>query len=133
MVNIKNIICRADTSLVRLLIATSSFLWAVMLFWPGDTFVRPTYGHMGQLAPENVWAAAFAIHFLITTITLTTKQMKYVSVLGEGMLGCLLWTSSCFLMLSSVYPPPAAIASEITTALASWWVLVRYNETIRRF
>lgn len=126
MKNIRFILLHADLTLLRLLIAMSSLFWSIMLFWPGDTFARPTYEYMSKIAKEEYWATAFAIHFTVSIVSLAFKQMRYLSVLGEGVLGSLIWTSSCLLMLLSVYPPPAAISAEIATALASWWIIVRY-------
>lgn len=126
MKNIRIILLHADITLLRLFMSASSFLWAVMLFWPGDTFARPTYEYMSHFAIEEVWATVFLLHAIISITSLAFKQIRYLSVLGEGFLGCLLWTSSCFLMLLSVFPPPAAISAEIIAAIASWWILVRY-------
>ena len=45
----------------------------------------------------------------------------------DALLGAFLWSVSCWSMLLSVYPPPAAIAAELTSAVASWWMIVRYQ------
>ena len=42
----------SDLVATRLTLALAELLWALMLFWPGDTFTRPTYTEMGQVAPE---------------------------------------------------------------------------------
>ena len=48
-----------DSDLIasRLALFLAEALWAIMLFWPGDTFDRPTYSEMAKLAPELVWGA----------------------------------------------------------------------------
>ena len=51
----------SDLIATRLALFLAEALWAIMLFWPGDTFDRPTYSEMGKLAPELVWATAFGI------------------------------------------------------------------------
>ena len=43
-----------DSDLIasRLALFLAEALWAIMLFWPGDTFDRPTYSEMAEVAPE---------------------------------------------------------------------------------
>ena len=115
----------SDLIATRLLLAFSEFLWAVMLLWPGDTFWRPTYHLMAALAPENVWACAFGI----------TSCLQFRIVLGSrqhtlwahyfALWNSLLWAVVVGSMLLSVYPPPAAIAGEISLTIAAAWVWVR--------
>ena len=52
-----------DSDLIasRLALFIAETLWAIMLFWPGGTFDRPTYSEMAKVAPELVWATAFGI------------------------------------------------------------------------
>ena len=126
MKNLKPILMNSDTTMVRLILGMSSLLWSIMLFWPGDTFGRPTYALMEKWFSEEVWASLYLVHAITAIISVLFKQVKYFSVLSEGVLGCFMWSSSCFLMLLSVYPPPAAISAEIVVAFASWWVLARY-------
>lgn len=49
----------SDLIATRLALFLTEALWSIMLFWPGDTFARPTYSWMGAVAPEPVWALAF--------------------------------------------------------------------------
>lgn len=44
----------------RIVLAASEFLWAVLLLWPGDTFARPTYGHMAMVMVEEAWGVVQA-------------------------------------------------------------------------
>ena len=115
----------SDLIATRLLLAFSEFLWAVMLFWPGDTFGRQTYVLMSELATEEVWACAFGV----------TSYLQFRIVLGGrqhtlwahyfALWNSLLWAVVVGSMLLSVYPPPAAIAGEISLMVAAAWVWVR--------
>ena len=123
----KTILFAADLKFARAALAWASLLWCLMLLWPGDTFQRPTYELMGKYAPEWVWATSFGIHGIYSLINLSRDKIRQtVDWVVEGMLGCVLWTSSCFFMLFSVYPPPAAISAEIVSAFTSWVILARY-------
>ena len=115
----------SDLIATRLLLAFAEFLWAVMLFWPGETFDRPTYHLMAALAPENAWACAFgATSYLQLYIVLNGRQhtlwAHYFALWNS-----LLWAVVVGSMLLSVYPPPAAIAGEISLMVAAAWVWVR--------
>lgn len=110
----------------RVVLACGSLLWALMLFWPGDTFGRPTYTLMHRFASEWAWASLFLVNGLYSLYAITTDQRSKTALLVEGALGCALWSGSCICMLMSVYPPPAAIAGEISLAFAAWWHLVRF-------
>lgn len=82
---------------------------------------------MGKFAPEWVWAAAFGFHGVFSMFAISRDHIKEkIDMCFEGVFGCLLWTSSCFFMIFSVYPPPAAISAEIVAAFSSWVILARY-------
>ncbi len=127
--NLTNRVSKAifDTDLIstRLILAFAEFLWAVMLFWPGETFDRPTYLLMAAIAPETVWACVFGITaYLQVTIVLSNNQNS----LGAhyfALWNSLLWFCVVGSMLLSVYPPPAAIAGEISLMVAAAWVWIR--------
>ena len=115
----------SDLIATRLLLAFSEFLWAVMLFWPGDSFGRPAYVLMAELATEEVWACAFGVtSYLQLRIVLGNRQhtlwAHYFALWNS-----LLWAVVVGSMLLSVYPPPAAIAGEISLMVAAAWVWVR--------
>ena len=116
-----------DSDLIasRLLLAFSELLWAVMLFWPGDTLGRPTYALMSALATEGAWACVFGLtSYLQFRIVLCSRQhtlwAHYFALWNS-----LLWAVVVGSMLLSVYPPPAAIAGEISLMVAAAWVWVR--------
>ena len=115
----------SDLIATRLLLAFAEFLWAVMLFWPGDSFGRPAYVLMAELATEEVWACAFGVtSYLQFRIVLNGRQntlwAHYFALWNS-----LLWAVVVGSMLLSVYPPPAAIAGEISLMVAAAWVWVR--------
>lgn len=110
---------------IKLLLALSSLLWCVMLAAPDVTFSRPTYSVMASIASENIWAIAFGVHSVLLIVSLFVKKNTLLFI--DALLGSLLWTVAVFCMLFAVYPPPAAISSEISSAVASWWILLTYD------
>ncbi len=126
-----------DSDLIasRILLAWAEFLWAVMLFWPGDTFGRPTYAAMAHIMNEQAWGFVFAISsaFQITIILQESFHTAFARYFAAW--NATLWAVVVIGMLLSVYPPPAAISGEIALAFAAGWIWIRpyiLTEGIRR-
>lgn len=127
MRRLTHLFLHANVDPLRFFIAASSLLWAVLLFWPGDTFDRQTYALMRAVAPETAWAIAHLVHGSVAIYSVLSGHRSRAAWLADPILGCLLWSTSSAAMLLSVYPVPAAIAPQIVGALASWWLMVRYE------
>ncbi len=116
-----------DSDLIasRLALAFAELCWAIMLFWPGDSFVRPTYTEMAKVAPEWCWAWCFLftslIQFSIVAFDLCRTRGAW---LFSGW-NSLLWFTSVYLMIDAVQPPPAAIGGEIALTVSALWIFVR--------
>lgn len=125
---------KSDFVATRLILAMAELIWALMLFWPGNTFSRPTYTVMGEIAPELCWAVLFlftaGIQYYIVAVKATqTKAAWYFSCWNA-----LLWVTAVGSMLVSVYPPPAAIGGAFALMFAAVWtwacpLIVKHGET----
>lgn len=125
---------KSDFVATRLILAMAELIWALMLFWPGNTFSRPTYTVMGEIAPELCWAVLFLFtagiqYYIVATKATQTKAAWYFSCWNA-----LLWVTAVGSMLISVYPPPAAIGGEIALMFAAVWIwacplIVKHGET----
>ena len=115
----------SDLVATRLTLALAELLWAMMLFWPGDTFTRPTYTAIGQVAPELCWAVVFlvsaAVQYRIVAHQLCGTRFSH----WFAAFNAALWVATVGLMIYSVYPPPAAIGGEIALAVFATWIWVR--------
>ena len=116
-----------DSDLIasRLALFLAEALWAVMLFWPGDTFDRPTYSEMAKIAPELVWATAFGLSAVLQICIVIYRQCDRTWAHVFACWNAVLWCSSIVLMLVGVYPPPAAIGGEVALAVSALWIAVR--------
>jgi len=116
-----------DTDLVgvRVTLSLAEFLWALMLFWPGDTFGRPTYRLMEQTLPELAWACLFLVSAILQ-ISIVLRQ-EYHTEFARSFAGwnACMWAYCIGSMLLSVYPPPAAIGGEIALSVSAGWVWLR--------
>lgn len=137
-----NIIMRDQMMLTRLILSLGSLTWAAMLLLPSELFNpgRTTYRIMAEIAPEWAWGTAFLIHGVFSMSTLTHNTRNRVTLTLDGLLGCILWTSStaaCFAAHWPAqyptfyeqlinFPPPAAMSGEFWVSVASWWHLVRH-------
>ena len=116
-----------DTDLIstRITLAMAEVLWALMLFWPGDTFVRPTYAIISGVMSETAWAFTFLISGILQTGIVLFNQYgrPWAQVFANW--NAVLWVFVVGSSLMSVYPPPAAIGGEIALACAAFWIWVR--------
>lgn len=110
-------------------LAFGSLLWAVFLFWEGDTFERPVYQLMGSFFNEEIWGTLYLTHAVLLLMQLCkpTEFPCWFKVVIASF-GCALWTTTHITMF--VFPLPASITPGIVLSVASWWVLVR-TETWR--
>lgn len=115
----------SDLIATRLTLFLAEALWAIMLFWPGDTFERPTYSEMAKLAPELVWAAAFGISAVLQICFVVYRQCCKPWAHIFAAWNALLWCASVVLMVKGVYPPPAAIGGEVALAVSALWIAIR--------
>jgi hypothetical protein len=128
-----NLACRRlseaifDTDLIatRVILAMAETLWAVMLWWPGETFSRPTYFVMSQIFPENVWAMIFTITACLQIHIVLAARYRGVLARNFALWNAGLWVVVIGSMLMSVYPPPAAIAGEIALMFGAVWIWAR--------
>lgn len=115
----------SDLISTHLTLALAEAFWAAMLLWPGDTFGRPTYSLMGQVAPEWVWMLIFGVtsvlqFFIVLRSDFHAPWARVFATWNAG-----LWCAIVGAMLLSVYPPPAAIGGELALAVAALWIWAR--------
>lgn len=115
----------SDLIATRLALFLAEALWATMLFWPGDTFERPTYSAMGQYAPEVVWACAFGVSAVLQLSIVLYQQCAAMWARLFAIWNAALWLAAVVLMIAGVYPPPAAIGGEIALTVSALWIAVR--------
>ena len=115
----------SDLVATRLVLAVAEFTWAVMLFWPGNTFDRPTYSAMALVAPELCWATVFLVSSAIQSRIVVMQSFHARGSEMFATFNALLWCSTVGMMLASVYPPPAATGGEIALAMSACWIALR--------
>lgn len=116
-----------DTDLIatRIMLGIAEGLWAIMLWWPGDTFGRPTYAHMARVMSEDGWGLVFALSAATQLHIVFSGQFhRSYARLFAGW-NAVLWSYVVGSMLLSVYPPPAAIAGEIALTISAIWIWVK--------
>ncbi len=116
-----------DSDLIgtRITLFLGELSWAIMLFWVGDTFSRPTYAHMSMLFNEEVWGTIFLISAFTQLSIILMNDMHGKFARYFACWNASLWMYVVWSMIVSVYPPPAAIGGEIALALGAAWVWLR--------
>ena len=115
----------SDLIATRLALFLSEAVWAVFLFWPGDTFDRPTYSVMAAVASELMWAAVFAVTAALQIGIVVYDQCRARWAQFFAVWSAFLAWASIWMMLVGVYPPPAAIGPAISLAVSALWIAVR--------
>lgn len=115
----------SDLICTRITLGIAEFFWFVMLAWPGDTFVRPTYHIMSKLATEGIWTFIFAFSSLMQFYIAVYRcgERSWARVFATW--NASLWILVVGSMLLSVYPPPAAVGGELALAFAALWIWAR--------
>jgi len=118
----------------RCLLATAETIWAITLFWPGDTFIRPTYDQMALVMPEEGWALLFLLTAIGQWYILACGNYHNRVAVTFAFWNQMLWWFVTISMYLSVYPPPAAISGELALAMGASWVYLRsgFGHTGRR-
>ena len=115
----------SDLVATRLSLALAELLWAVMVLWPGDTFIRPTYFMMSLVANEATWAFVFLFSGIYQGYIVAAQKVRTRQAELFAWFNAFIWVFTIGCMLASVYPPPAAIGGEISLAVAAFWIAVR--------
>lgn len=119
------IIFDSDLVATRVTLAIAELLWALTLLWPGETFARPTYALMANLASENVWGLTFLLTSWMQWSLVLIGDFKCIFARMFAAWNFTLWALVVVTMYSSVYPPPAAISGEAALALGAFWIFAR--------
>lgn len=115
----------SDLITTRITLGLGELFWAVMLFWAGDTFSRPTYAHMAYIMNEELWGFVFLASSIVQIGIVLSEQFHTPFARVFAGWNALLWFFIVTSMLLSVYPPPAAIGGEIALAIVSVWIWLR--------
>ena len=123
--NVSRALFDSDFVATRLILAVAELLWAMMLFWPGDTFDRPTYTALANVASETVWAFIFLTSGVLQScVVMYNKYGKpWAQVFANW--NAVLWVFVVSASITSVHPPPAAMGGEIALAMAAVCVWLR--------
>ena len=113
----------------RFTLAVAETIWCIALFWPGNTFDRPTYQLMALIASETVWGLLFGLTAIGQWAILFYGRYHNKLAILFAAWNAVLWWWVCTSMYLSIYPPPAAISGELALALASTGVFVRSGVT----
>jgi hypothetical protein len=114
-----------DMIMARFMLGASELTWFILLIWPGETFTRPTYFYMRQVAPEHVWALLFLVTGLIQIGIVFSGDLHSTFARNFANWNAFLWATTVGMMLFAIQPPPAAISGEIVLAITAVWICVR--------
>ena len=123
---LSKLIWDTDLTSFRFILALAELIWALELFWPGNTLdlKYSTYNFVG-IIPEVIWALIFLISgtfqfFIVMYEKIDTKFSKFFAFVNA-----LIWTYFVLSIIIQTYPPIIAMASSITLVIAANWIWIR--------
>jgi hypothetical protein len=116
-----------DTELIsaRITLSMGEVAWAVMLFWAGELFSRPTYKVMSHVMGEEAWGVVFMLSAATQITIVLLDDFHSIFARYFAAWNACLWVFVVWSMLASVSPPPAAIGGEIALSISACWIWVR--------
>lgn len=121
------LILYGETLVPRCILSIVAAIWAVLLFLPGETFIRPAYSLMAVVASENSWAWAWIIYAVASTWRTfsETKHRTVITLIVNGFGLVLYATTTACILLSRLWPAPAAMAGDFGMSLVALWLFMR--------
>lgn len=115
----------ADTTTFRLIFSLSSLsLTGFMLLHPA-AFGQPEYLLMRNLAPPEIWALIFALHWALITWRFLDPKPRVLISLAINCYGFAIWTLYVVLQDLSLGYFSVNSSSERVLLLFSFWTIVR--------
>ena len=100
----------------------SGYLWGFALAAPGDTLERPTYRHMAEIGPEDMWTAIFLVtaSLQLWRIFIKTTPRLFPFEYALKLWASILWMSVGVMCMASQWPLAAAMSDTLVIALFAW-------------
>lgn len=115
----------SDLIATRVILGLAEALWAVTLWWPGESFARAVYGDMAAVMPEDAWGLVFALSAVTQLTLVATGKLYCVGAFLFAGWNFVLWLFVSTSILLAVYPPPSAISGELVLTAAAGWIWLR--------
>lgn len=115
----------SDLIATRVCLGAAEALWAIILWWPGETFHRDIYGAMAHVMHEDAWGLVFA---LLAVTQLTIVALGHFGVAWARYfagLDFVVWAFACGSIFMAEHPPSGVLAGNLTLMLAAGWVWLR--------
>ena len=123
--NLSEVIFDSDLKATRMWLFIAEFYWALFLFWPGETFDRPTYAVMAQVMSETAWGFVFLISASLQLSVVAFAQYTRDWAKTFANFNAVLWVFVVGSAFISVQPPPAAMGAECAAAMAAVFIWIR--------
>lgn len=100
----------------------SGYLWGACLASPGDTLSRPTYKHMAEIGPEDLWTFLFislaTLQLWRIFVKMERRSMPFEVVLKTS--AAVVWTATAILCMMAQWPLAAAMSDTFVISVFAW-------------
>lgn len=115
----------SELVMLRIMLGVSELFWAILLFWPGDSFSQPYYSTINKYIDETQLATIFMVFALTQFFIIFTEKFHCKFSQGFACFSAFLWCTTIISVFISVYPPPSQIGGEIVLMFGAVWVWLR--------
>lgn len=115
-----------DTDLItsRFILAIAEFIWAIILFLPGNTFQNDKTPHLACLS-ENYWGFIFLFSGIIQLTIILYERTRTDFAKMFAAFNAMLWIYLVLSILIDTYPPIASVAGETALMITAIWIWIR--------
>lgn len=121
----KELFWNADTTTIRLILALSSLLFTIGLMATGVDFNFVGYRVMKAMAPKEVWASLFFLHFLGLSWRFLDPIPRIGWALAINGFGLLIWVASTVAINSAFLRFVPGTSVELVLCCFAAWALFR--------
>lgn len=122
---IYNYLTSGSVNNARIFLASSSFVWALMLLEPFNITDSFKLFFLLQNNLDDALAIFFIIYSTASTFIITTKCKNKILNLLESLVGFGLWTLASISVFYTHNAIPSISAPLFVGTVFSWWVLIR--------
>jgi len=123
---LSKLIWDVDLTASRFILGMTEFIWALALFWPGNTLdIKYTSINFIGIVPELAWALFFLFSGLIQIFIVLYEIIDTRFSRIFACVNAIVWTYFVLSILIQTYPPLAAMASSLTIVIVANWIWIR--------
>ena len=121
---ISRLIWDSDLIASRGILSLAEFIWAIILFIPGNTFPNNEIPHLAILS-EHMWGLIFLCSGCIQIYIILYEHMGTNFAKIFAAFNAFLWIYLVLTIIIDSYPPVVGVAGELALMITAIWIWLR--------